>query len=125
MADLAQMERRRRAILRAYPAGSDFRIRYLPERHDALLLMRQTQKSDHPGYSCEKTHWVFVTGVEPLNYCPADYLIGFRRDVLKTTFNNRRNAHTMRTMCAHRQHVCGTMGHKRPQCATRCHVIPF
>lgn len=53
--------------------------------------MKLPRKSDHPGYSCEKTHWVFVTGVEPLNCCPADYLIGFCRDVLKTTFNNRRN----------------------------------
>jgi hypothetical protein len=24
-------------------------------------------KSDHPGYSCERTPWVLVTGVEPLS----------------------------------------------------------
>ena len=23
-------------------------------------------ENDHPGYSFEKTHWVFITGVEPL-----------------------------------------------------------
>lgn len=74
--------------------------------------MKQALKSDHPGYSCEKTHWVFVTGVEPLNCCPAYYLIGFRRDVLKTTFNNRRSGQTMRTLCAQRQHVCSATGHK-------------
>ena len=31
-------------------------------------------KSDHPGYSCEKTPWVLVTGVEPLR---SMYLIYF------------------------------------------------
>jgi hypothetical protein len=30
--------------------------------------MKLALKNDHPGYSCEKTHWVFVTGVEPLNF---------------------------------------------------------
>lgn len=30
--------------------------------------MRAIQKSDHPGYSFERTHWVLVTGVEPLNW---------------------------------------------------------
>ena len=74
--------------------------------------MKRPRKSDHPGYSCEKTHWVFVTGVEPLNCCPACHLIGTDRDVLKTTFNNRRNPHTMHTPYAQRQHVCGTTGHK-------------
>jgi hypothetical protein len=28
------------------------------------------QKNDRPGYSCERTPWVLVTGAEPLN-CPA------------------------------------------------------
>ena len=27
---------------------------------------RARQKSDHPGYSFERTHWVLITGVEPL-----------------------------------------------------------
>jgi hypothetical protein len=52
--------------------------------------MQLLPKSDHPGYSYEKTHWVFVTGVEPLNCCPANYLSGFRRDAMQTTFSNRR-----------------------------------
>lgn len=29
--------------------------------------MRRTHKSDHPGYSFERTHWVLITGVGPLN----------------------------------------------------------
>lgn len=63
--------------------------------------MKVAWKSDHPGYSCEKTHWVFVTGVEPLNYCPASYLIGRSRDALKATFNNRRT----RIPCARYAHT--------------------
>ncbi len=30
--------------------------------------MRREQKSDHPGYSFERTHWVLITGVGPLNF---------------------------------------------------------
>lgn len=31
----------------------------------------KTGKNDHPGYSCERTQWVLVTGVGPLNFIEA------------------------------------------------------
>lgn len=32
----------------------------------------QSLRSDHPGYSCERTHWVLITGVEPLKCASQD-----------------------------------------------------
>jgi hypothetical protein len=75
--------------------------------------MKTPLRSDHPGYSCEKTHWVFVTGVEPLNHFPTDYLSGFRRNALKTTFNNRTPKH-------HVHHVACDINIKCEEIATIC-----
>jgi hypothetical protein len=66
------------------------------------------QKNDHPGYSCEKTHWVFVTGVEPLNCHSA---IG---GALRLPFNNHQPAHNMRMTCAYRQSKNSTKRHRLP-----------
>ena len=36
----------------------------------------KTGKNDRPGYSCERTQWVLVTGAGPLNRCGQENLLG-------------------------------------------------
>ena len=52
--------------------------------------MRLLLKSDRPGYSCERTPWVLVTGAEPLNHLPASALRRLPFDGMKPTFRHRR-----------------------------------
>jgi len=47
-------------------------------------------KSDRPGYSCERTPWVLVTGAEPLNSWPACVLNRIPCDGMEPTFRHRR-----------------------------------
>jgi len=51
---------------------------------------RKRKKSDRPGYSCERTPWVLVTGAEPLNPQPTLHLSGIPRDAMQTTFSGSR-----------------------------------
>ncbi len=53
-------------------------------------------KNDRPGYSCERTQWVLVTGAEPLNCLPACVLGRFPFDGMKPTFRHRRTEAKMR-----------------------------
>ncbi len=46
--------------------------------------------SDRPGYSCERTQWVLVTGAEPLNSWPACVLRRLSFDGMKPTFRHGR-----------------------------------
>ena len=47
-------------------------------------------KNDRPGYSCERTQWVLVTGAEPLNRLPACVLRRSPFDGMKPNFRHRR-----------------------------------
>jgi hypothetical protein len=54
------------------------------------IEMPRSQKSDRPGYSCERTPWVLVTRAEPLNLWPACALRRFPFDGMEPTFRHRR-----------------------------------
>ena len=47
-------------------------------------------QNDRPGYSCERTPWVLVTGAEPLNRRPACVLGRIPFDGMEPTFRHRR-----------------------------------
>ena len=54
------------------------------------ILFFPPQKNDRPGYSCEKTPWVLVTGTGPLNLWPTCVLGRIPFDGVKPTFRHRR-----------------------------------
>lgn len=47
-----------------------------------------TGKNDHPGYSCERTQWVLITGVGPLNCWPDCVLKRMTSDSMKQSFRH-------------------------------------
>ena len=69
--------------------------------------MRSIQKSDHPGYSFERTHWVLVTGVEPLNWKDAN--VGRLANTVNTVLQRNTTSDTAR------HHTTTFHGHPRPR----------
>ena len=64
----------------------------------------KTRKNDHPGYSCERTPWVLVTGVEPLKpifFRPACVLRRLPFNGMKPTFRHRRPKKNVLVMADH------------------------
>jgi hypothetical protein len=60
---------------------------------DSLIENMKPGKNDRPGYSCERTPWVLVTGAEPLNCSsgslPAVAIINYRDHYVKPVFQTR------------------------------------
>ena len=71
-----------------------------PERVSLIEKMK-TGKNDRPGYSCERTPWVLVTGAEPLNPSSASVLRRLPFDGMKPTFRHRRPECNMRQIPNH------------------------